>query len=436
MEQPQLINPLSFSGVYGTHSVLASMYQALFMKLFGINNFAWRFSNIVLIFPLSFFFYRWLKQSFSKEVAFLATILLQCSFYLANFFKIGYDNPQSLTLFIISLYLATRFGKAPSKKLGLCLGLTLGISFYIYFGPATPLFLWPYFLPLLKSIHKSKTRNALLVFICTYFILLFPLLFQIRSLENVYRALGSSSTFHLKNTILYDFLLFYRNNDYFYNHFVVGPYLDSISQVFCLIGTIIVVLRIKKIPYLLLLLSYISVVFFFGITSSFFSQTTRGIFFLPYGFTFAGIGLNLVKQSIEDKENAFIFCWIMILIIMILNVYRSQIGVFTNKKAGYTGISLIIRSLEQAKLEHKSVVFVISSSMYINRWTWALPIMVQAYNLNNVPYRIVSPNYFHCPTNSSNILFFQYDSTVIGQLSQLYCANSNYIMLSPNIALF
>src|ERR1700722_9938018 len=103
---PHFVNPFSFAGVYQTHSPLASMYQAFFMELLGPTNFAWRLSNIILIFPLSFFFYRWIKLNFSKETAVFATILMQCSFYLANFFKIGYDNPQALTLFVICLYLA------------------------------------------------------------------------------------------------------------------------------------------------------------------------------------------------------------------------------------------------------------------------------------------------------------------------------------------
>lgn len=430
VEQSYFLNPLSFLGVYGTHSVLASLYQAFFMEVFGVNNFAWRLSNIVLIFPLSFFFYRWLKLFFSKEVAVLATLLMQCSFYLANFFKIGYDDPQSLTLFIICLYLAACFSKNPTKKLGFWLGVTLGISFYIYFGPAFPIFIWPYLLSLIKKISQTRTKRALLVLISTYILVLFPLFFQLHSLLNVYHSLGSSSTFHIKKTVLYDFLLFYRNNDFSYNHFVVGPYLDILSQIFCIIGSIIAILRFKKNSYLFLLLSYITAVLFFGITSADSSQTTRGIFLLPYGFTFAAIGLNIIRERIKDQEESFAFCWIVILVIATLNVYQSQFGVFMDKKTGYTGIALIIRSLEQAKNEHKNVIIV--ASLNISQKISGLPTMVQAYNLTDVGYSIITPYHVACPTNPSTIIFFQQDTEAQYQLSKLKCPPQIIVsMLSP-----
>jgi hypothetical protein len=430
IEQQYNLNPLSFLGVYGTHSVLASLYQAFFMRIFGINNFAWRLSNIVLIFPLSFFFYRWLKLFFSKEVAVLATLLMQCSFYLANFFKIGYDNPQSLTLFIICLYLAACFGKNPTKILGFWLGMTLGVSFYIYFGPAFPLFVWPYLLPFIKSLNKSQARKAGMVLMGTYILILFPLLFQLDYVVNVYHALGSSNSFQVKSTVFYDFLLFYRNNDNYYNHFVVGPYLDILSQIFCIIGSSIVILRFKKSPYLFFLLSYVTAVFFFGITSTDSSQTTRGIFLLPYGFTFAAIGLNIIRESIEGQVESFAFCWLIILVIATLNVYQSRFGVFIDKKAGYTGLALIIRSIQQAKNDHKKVLIVASDN--INQKIGILPKMVQAYNITDAGYSIITPNQITCPASPSSIIFFQNDTEAQYYTSKLKCPPQITIsMLSP-----
>ncbi len=51
-----LVNPFDIHGVYGFNSVLGSVYQAIFIKLLGANNAAWRFSNIILIVPISLFF--------------------------------------------------------------------------------------------------------------------------------------------------------------------------------------------------------------------------------------------------------------------------------------------------------------------------------------------------------------------------------------------
>ncbi|HVA96052.1 MAG TPA: glycosyltransferase family 39 protein [Candidatus Acidoferrales bacterium] len=421
---PHPLNPLSFSGVYGTHSPLASMYQVLFMELFGINNVAWRLSNIVLIFPLSFFFYRWIKLSFNKQTAVLATILMQCSFFLANFFKIGYDNPQSLTLLIICFYLAATFGKSPTKKLGLLLGGILGISFYMYFGAAFPLFIWPYFLPLRNQIRNKATRKAIQSLIITYLLLLCPLIFQIPALLNVRDALGQPGSFHLKSNIIYDFLLFYKNHDYYYNHFITGPYLDSISQVFCVIGTILVLFRVRHQPYLFFLLSYISTVIFIGSTSADGSSpVTRGLFLLPFGFFFAGLGLNTLRETIKGRVISFAFCWILILAIATLNVYQSQISIFAGNTIDYTGMSLILHSLQQNQTAHKEVIIVLSPELNINQYTWVLPYMKQAYGLKNISYSLLNPSQLSCSETitKATLLVFNYDHNARKKIQKLTC---------------
>ena len=433
---PHIVNPLSFNGVIHTHSPLASLYQALFMVLLGPTNFAWRLSNVILIFPLSFFFYRWLRLSFPKEIAVLSTILLQTSFYLANFFKIGYDNPQSLTLFVICLYLVTLFGKKPTKKIGLWMGITLGVSFYIYLGPLFPLFLWPFLLPLRNHLQQKPIQKILGLLIGTYVLLLIPLLFQISSLHRILIALGQPNKFGLNPTVWRDFLLFYQNHDAFYDHFVVGPYLDRITELFCFIGSVIVLFNVKQRAYLLLLLSYLSTVIVIGSTSpDWASPITRGIFFLPYGFVFAGIGLSFVYKKMKHETLALTGCWVIILMIVTLNAYQSQIGVFTDKNsAGYTGMALIIKSLEEAQTAHESILIVISPSLRINYYIWNLPSMVQAYDLGVVRYRIIQPSELSCPTNKTTILFFQRDSEAKKEIMQLKCGKTMYhtTMLSPD----
>jgi hypothetical protein len=193
-------------------------------------------------------------------------------------------------------------------------------------------------------------------------------------------------------------------------------------------------LRGKKNSYLFFLLSYISAVFFLGITSADFSPITRGIFLLPYGFIFASIGLNLIREKIEGKIASFAFCWIVILVITTLNVYQSQFGVFTDNKAGHTGMALIIRSFEQAKNEHKNVRIALSTSLNINQKIGELPTMLQAYNITDVGYSIITPYQVTCPASPSTIIFFQKDTEAQSQVSKLKCPSQITIsMLSPNM---
>lgn len=231
-----------------------------------------------------------------------------------------------------------------------------------------------------------------------------------------------------------------KNHDYFYNHFITGPYLDSISQAFCLIGTVIVLLEIRQRPYLFLFLSYISVVLFIGSTSpDWFSPITRGLFLLPYGFVFTGLGINLGRQSIVDKAHSIAFCFIVLSSIIILNVYQSQISTFSGENADYTGISLIMRSLQQANTTHKPIILLISHNLSINAWLWSLPYMIQAYGLSHTSYTIVTPNNFLCSKSieNSSILVLQQDVDALQKLKNSTCKPPlTYTILSPTISIF
>jgi dolichyl-phosphate-mannose-protein mannosyltransferase len=269
-------------------------------------------------FPHFIFFYRFVRDSFTKEIAIVSTIILQTSFYLANFFKIGYDNPQSFTLFILCFYLLKRFSESPTKKLAILVGLTFGVSFYIYMGPIFPLFLWPYFLPLCKSLRTKKFRRSFVWLLASYLLILLPVFINLTTLSPVIGAFGASQNFHLDSLIFKNFLLFYKNNDYFYNHFVTGPYLDSISGLFCLLGSFIVLFKNDKKPYLFLLLSYVTTTIVIGATSpEDFSPITRGIFLLPYGFIFAGVGLTSFVGIFGSKS----FSTVCKLVHIICNCY-------------------------------------------------------------------------------------------------------------------
>lgn len=253
-EKNFLINPFSFKGVFHEHSVLASLYQAISLKILGYSNFAWKFSNIILIIPITIFFYMWIKKTFGAQTALISTLILQSSFYLSNYFKNGTIQPESLALFIISLYLASNCITNLTKKNLISLGLALGISFYIYIGPLFILILSPYLLFLLyRDYKKSRFIHTLIYLSVPYIILLLPFLFSLVGLDQLNGPLRKTviareyhNNFQILINIFHNFLLFYKNYDYLYNHFVAGPYLDITSRILAFIGTIIVIINVIK----------------------------------------------------------------------------------------------------------------------------------------------------------------------------------------------
>ncbi|HSW47917.1 MAG TPA: glycosyltransferase family 39 protein [Candidatus Saccharimonadales bacterium] len=431
------VNPFQLQGVHGQNSVLGSVYQAVFLWLFGFTNIAWRLSNVVLIIPSSIFFFLFVKREFDKNLAIISTILLQSSAYLANYFKIGYINPQSLTLFILCLYLASLCGYKPNKKNFLQLGIALGVSFYIYLGPIFPFMIWPFLIPALKSSKKTLFFNSLFLGL-GYIALITPAFLNISQLNGPASKTIFAREFHdnfqILVNIFHNFLLFYRNYDYFYNHYVEGPYLDIVSQIFAFTGTLLCIkYTFKKSSYGFLAASYISTCFIIGLTSPYsYTPTTRGIFFLPFGFIFTGIGLSYLQK----KQKLAPLVILILPIIVLLNVYQSQIGIF--QKTGSTATTLIIKMLQEAK-QSKAVgmhILLLQDGHSYNGDI--LPLLQQGYGLESVGFAKIYTSQLNCQILSTTreIAIFSEDYFAQQTLTSSPCFDKNVTkirLLKPNI---
>lgn len=408
-------------GVYGENALLGSFYQAGFLKFFGHHHVAWRLSNIVLIIPITIFFFAWMKNLFDKRVALIATILLQCSFFLANYLKIGYINPQAFTLFLISLYVGLRCIDKPTVRMTLLLGITLGISFYIYLGPIFPFFLLPYLFFAYKSHGLKKVIIGLFFIMVGYTAFLIPALLQVEFWIPAARKTIFSGEFEnnlqILINIIHNFFLFYANFDYLYNHFIAGPYLDIITRILAFLGIIVCCMRVRQRNYALLLFTYITVCIVIGITSPYiYTPTTRGIFFIPFGIAFAGIMLAELSKSVLP-----IFIAILLGIVFSLNVYQSQIGVF--QQTGYTGTAFVFKSLQEAKQNNQKIIHTLLISDKIEYSYRYKDIMRFAYGLHTVPLEVVKISTLECKhLQNTKILIFNYDKETLSAFNNKKCS--------------
>lgn len=381
----------------------------------------------------------WIKKTFGTRIALIGTLILQSSFYLSNYFKNGTIQPECLTLFIISLYLCSVCSTNPTRKNLIFLGLTLGVSFYIYLGPLFVLILSPYLLYILqRSYKKRKFIFTLTILLLSYIILLLPLLLNLNQvggpLHKTITAREYHDNFQILINIFHNFLLFYKNYDYMYNHFVAGPYLDIVSRVLAFIGTIIVIINAKKKEYLFLLLIYVLTCIVIGATSPYsYAPTNRGLLFLPFGFVFAGIALGRITKMFSWK-----IALLIIPLIFVLNVYQSQIGVF--KETGYTGTGLIIKSLQDAKEnnpERKIVLILSDNNTYYNYHQ--IYTIQQAYGLEDIKFEAITSSQLKCyMLNRVELLYFNNDPEAKHTISNLTCPLPNDFsikMLTPNIYL-
>jgi hypothetical protein len=426
-----LVNPFDIHGVYGFNSVLGSLYQALFIKLLGADNAAWRFSNIILIVPISVFFYLWMRDRFDQRIALISTLILQASSFVANYLKIGYVNTQAFALFVVALYLAGRCGRRLTLRNAGWLGAVLGVSFYIYIGPLFPLLVAPYLLPLVRE--RRYTRRELLQVLQAGGLCL--ALYLTIALPGILSSLGGNSpagkTIFAREysdnaqtaiNVAHDFVLFYRNFDYFYNHFIAGPYLDLASRVLAAGGTLIALVALVRFHserYLYLLLTYALAAVVIGITSPYaYAATTRGIFFIPFGAAFAGIGLAAVTRRLTSRRLAYA----LVAVIWLANIYQSQAGVF--QATGYPATGLLVKSLQDAKRQgQQRVVLVLSAGHpYRNAGYAEVPLLQQAYGLDDEQLSLLDPTKVSCAALlGSRVVLFKDDAPAVSALDRLAC---------------
>jgi hypothetical protein len=326
------VNPFSMHGVFGQERLQSSLLQALFMKIFGLSHISWRLANVVTIIPAIFIFRSYLNREFKdSSLTLISIILLGSSYYLANFFKIGYSHPTSFLLFLASLEACSKVKDLPNKRNFFILGTLLGVSFYHYIGPIFPFILLPYIVSALffqsDSLTESRARLCLSFF--TPYITIIALSVLTEGGAGIAGAL-SKTTFNREFddsqqffiNIGRNFFVFWRSFDYWHNHFVAGPYLDLISGVLAVVGVSIAICKIGSDRNLsIFFYTWIALVCVIGLSNPYrYTPATRGIFFIPFGVVFAALGLRAVREYAKPT--------LLVFMVVALNVYRSQIGVF------------------------------------------------------------------------------------------------------------
>jgi uncharacterized membrane protein len=308
------LNIFNAEGKYRVTPMIASYIQAFFMKLFGVDGFGWRISNVLLCtlgFGLLYLFYR---VFLGETLALVAAALLACSEYLISFSKIGYANLHSF--FILSVVLAAAIWAVRSNRFiaFVILGISMGFAFYsfpaaLYILPIPILFLIIYNPPFTKaSILRWGTM------IVSMGILIYPLFLQPN-----YWASKISGTF-FDNTLfpntfsgyldhfssnafnaIYSFL--YVQQD---THYVSISYVDPLTGFLILLGIFYSLLLIRKSRFIVFsLLSFMITLLLAGVSHGYLvPPTTRMFLLLPWWVLFAVLGLQYLLDRLRSFTHA------------------------------------------------------------------------------------------------------------------------------------
>lgn len=342
-----LFNPFFLSGAYPQERALGSFWQALFIKCFGENVFAWRLSNIVLAPIFALLLHTFVCPLFGRSCALMAAFCVSCSYFLINFTKIGYPHPLSLVFFLLCLIAANRARRAGDRNDYITLGLTLGISFYTYMGPAFPAVIIPALL--LAKESPSKTDFSHWLWAAIAYAAVVGIGFASTPAE--YWLAGAHKTILFKEfaglrpmlfNIGRNFLLFFFSYDYLYNHFVSGASLDRLSQIFATVGILFCCINFRNRNCRFLLTLWIMLCIVWGVINPYkYIPSTRVFYFIPFGATFAALGIyRLSRLHVQQRS---LILGLTFVSILILNMYRAHIGVFL--QIGHSQLTALLRTV-------------------------------------------------------------------------------------------
>jgi hypothetical protein len=323
-------------GVFGAHPQISTLIQVVFMKLLGIHNFGWRFSNIFLSAVAVGFFYLFFKVFFPQRIALITSLFLAASEYLMTFGKIGYNNLQAF--FTLGLILWAVSHAILTRRLSayVLLGLSMGFCFYVY-----PAALYTLFLPLILLLvyEPPVSKNALAhwgVMAISSLALIFPLFFQ-----PSYWSIKEAGTFlynpeithsaqslfgHLGTNIFYSLLSFLYIPEE--SHFLAVSYIDPISGTLLIIGFAYAIRNVVKTRFSLFwMLSFALMVFLVGASHDrVFPPTTRMFLLLPWFALFSATGLvwihHQATQLSQSKLTGLIIP-ILIYSVFVTNIYQA-----------------------------------------------------------------------------------------------------------------
>jgi len=305
------LNYFSFKGANGYHPIFSSVYQANVMRLFGLDMFAWKLSNVLAVAAMLAAFYWLIRTALGLRQAIFATAILACNHILFAYAHSGYDNILALFPTVLALALFIAGLKTRSLPLLFASGIVAGLCFYTFYTARTTIIIMALFLAVdhLPLMWRTRSLRSLLdapLPIAIGFSLAVLPMFAVdgsdvigaTSERSLYSELGWwDATGAMIDNIPRAFLAFnYYDADH---HYVSGTFFDEISAVLMLFGLGYAISNFKKPAYRLLLIWFFVAVFVGGVLHEHAATElpSRLNFALPPAAAFAGIAVHKLVQA-------------------------------------------------------------------------------------------------------------------------------------------
>lgn len=368
--KPQI---LSMAGVYGQHAVLTSYWQALTIKMYGMDAYGWRIGGSIAFILSALPLYGFIRIFTRKLSAFAAVAVYLSSQHIFGFSRAGYpatDIVLPITLSLFLLALAAKRGSLLGVYLG---GLVAGLGIYLYglmvaYIGATGLFFIIFFLTntggpkdnKIKSVViswlKANTVSIIVLFIALALSLL-PALLDTKWMSIMQAQTAAQSEVKTDNPLTQQilpnwiYMLLAFTSFPIDSHYVSGPHLDPASSIVMLIGLamcVVVFLRSKIATWLLL--TFLATSFVVGgLVKYAYPSIARTFSMVPFYAIFVGLGFEQLFLRLQDirigKYMSIGMAMIICFLSAILNIH--QVKTLTPLSRNPTEIAIIIKMLQE-----------------------------------------------------------------------------------------
>jgi hypothetical protein len=310
---------LSERGVFEVHPTLSSVYQSLFMMVFGVSDFSWRLSSaaaLVIAVPL---LYLLARRLWNERVAVVAALLFGTTPAAVGFGHLGYNNTQIYPVVVGSLLLvawAHRHGSVVGLYLAGCLS---GLGFYTFY-PARLTLLLVLVLGLCFGALPVFRRDRMPTFALFAGLLLalvpvaaHPLetlgrMFQFTSFTGggALRAADFDSVWQLISAVAPLELLNQSFLSLIYSVYFIGPHhfqwppvVDPVSGPLTLVGLWLCIGGVRRGNARFLAVAFIVSAVLIGGTSHYFRPPlTRLLFLSPFAALLAAVALDRLSATV------------------------------------------------------------------------------------------------------------------------------------------
>lgn len=355
--QGQPWNFFKLDVVFQAYSWLESAYQALFLKIFGINIVSWRLSEVFVQAVTAALLYIIGKLMIGRLAGFAAGIAMASSHYVMAFNTIGYNNTHTFvyaTLVILMLFLAWRTQRALFTYL-----IGVAMAFCLWTTWMT-LLIWVItaFVLLVNFFQKPAKSQifAAMLIVFGLIVTAVPALIVTPSYAFSYNLIKNTPFDAAEDSSLslniYRPDLFYLSftsfwvNDHSFDHYVYGSFVDHISGILLLIGLSVCLFRFKNYGDKMFFLWFVLGILLVQLSNDTnHLKITRLLFVLPAAAMLIGVAVSTIYAVMRRnlKISKVIAGGVVIVILLsipVLNLYQLRVQGYNQRGLGHHGIGL------------------------------------------------------------------------------------------------